>query len=324
MTDSMAHQAGPGPSSLKLAALSANSYHLDSPPFTGTAGPLGENVDDMERLASSLRNAASNLDDGNNSEASGDQTPAPFPRSGRGGGSRERMPTGGSTSRHSHQRGQSQVMQEGLKERNEAYARNNPHQNADGDVPNWHLDDPRHQQQTTNTSSTGAAGDASPHVISHSLSPPPFSSAGQGPLSTASTLRGNHNMTSNDPLLAHSLTGRAPRERESSRPSFTQISDSNSASNEDASSAAADGDADADEDLNEAEVDGDETAYVVRNPMGANGATNKVPTQSQTKVSVFFYKIQVYEGRTRFLTVFCSIHSIRRSTGSLAIVCPPR
>ncbi|GAC93176.1 nicotinate-nucleotide adenylyltransferase [Pseudozyma hubeiensis SY62] len=44
MTDS---QAGPGgPSSLKFAALSVQSFHLDSPPFTGTAvggaGPLDE------------------------------------------------------------------------------------------------------------------------------------------------------------------------------------------------------------------------------------------------------------------------------------------
>lgn len=80
MTDSMANQAGPGPSSFKLAALSANSFHLDSPPFTGTAGPLGEQYhqtssqrpdryghtdevgkvssDDVESLSSTLRSHA--------------------------------------------------------------------------------------------------------------------------------------------------------------------------------------------------------------------------------------------------------------------------
>jgi nicotinamide mononucleotide adenylyltransferase len=282
MTDSMAHQAGPGPSSLKLAALSANSYHLDSPPFTGTAGPLGENIDDIERLNSSLRNAALDIEDGHNSEASGDQTPAAaFQRM---SGSRERMSTGGSV--RQHQRRQSQVMQDGLNERNEAYARDQ-HALPDRDVPRWHLDDPRHQQQQQREATTGNAAveEQSPHIISHSLSPPPFSSAGQGPFSTASTLKGSSTLPLDPSSSSRSHIGRGHRRRESSRPSFTQISDSNSASNDDAASATADGDADADEDVNEAEADGDETAYVVRNPMAANGATSKVPTQSQTKVS---------------------------------------
>jgi nicotinamide mononucleotide adenylyltransferase len=272
MTDAMAHQSGPGPSSLKLAALSAYSYHLDSPPFTGTAGPLGENVDDVERLAASLRNAASNLDD-DVPEMEGDQTPATLSR--RRNGSNERN----QSVNRQIQRPQSQVMQDGLAERNEAYARDQHHL-IDGDVPQWHLDDPRHQRQQ----GAGGIDDASPHIISHSLSPPPFSSSGQGPLSTASTLRGKHTMPLSDPLHSQSQAEGSSRRRETSRPFFTQISDSNSASNEDASSAYADGDADADEDLNDAEVDGDDTAYIVRNTSGVNGAASKVPTQSQTKV----------------------------------------
>lgn len=278
MTDALAHQAGPGPSSLKLAALSANSYHLDSPPFTGTAGPLGENIDDVDRLSSSLRNAASTLDDVV-SETSGDQTPAPLHRR---GGSRERMLSNGSSQREQQQH-LSQVMQEGLKERDEVYARNH---NEDGDVPRWDLDDARHRHQLHRYPDNAPAArhdDGSPHVISHSLSPPPFSSSGQGPISTASALRGNAaaQMETSQPSWQ-----RASRRRETSRPSFTQISgDSNSASNEDAGSATADGDADADESANEAEADGDETAYVVRSPTGPSGSSNKVPTQSQTKVS---------------------------------------
>lgn len=290
----MAHQTGTGPSSLKLAALSAYSYHLDSPPFTGTAGPLGEHSEDYDRLNSSMKEAASNLeddDDNNNNhspDVSGDNTPAAASRT---SGLRERIPTSGS-SRHSHQ--SSQVMQEGLDERDEAYHQIQ-HKEGDVDVPKWHLDDPRHHHQNQNIAQhtnqqdiRSLANDGSSgHVLTNSLSPPPFSSSAQGPLAPS-----NKSILSPPHRESTHPEDRTPRRRESSRPAFTQISDSNSTSNEDASSAAADGDGDADADADadeepfEAEVDGDETAYIVRNSTGTiNGFTSKVPTQSQTKAS---------------------------------------
>jgi hypothetical protein len=284
MTDSMAHQAGPGPSSLKLAALSANSYHLDSPPFTGTAGPLGDT------LAEEHSERFNNLHD---LSISGDQTPAASGRRGGGESSRERALMEGSSSRHQHT-ASNQVMQEGLNERNELYAHNN--QTSNGDVPRWHLDDPRHQQQSRTIpgkDTEATPGVTSPHVISHSLSPPPFSSAGQGPLSAASTMRGGMAPSAHVNIDAAASERRGAHSRERSRPYFTQISDASSASYEESSSAAADGDADADESLLEAEVDGDETAHMARIP--SNGSANKVPTQSQTKVRHRYKPVEARE-----------------------------
>jgi hypothetical protein len=264
----MAHQAGP--SSLKLAALSAYSYHLDSPPFTGTAGPLGDNNDDYDRLNSSLRDHATNLaDDEISPDGSGDNTPAATSRA--GGGNRERIPTNGSGRRLQSRQG----MHEGLQEREEIYARhhNSDHQrNDNGDVPSWHLEGktPPHRQETPDQRSLAADGSSS-HFLSNSLSPPPFSSDAVGPLAGQSLEKSNS------------------QRREASRPAFAQVS-STTLSNEDASSsgatdADADVDADEEEEHHDAEADGNDTAVIPKSPFGAmNGFASKVPTQSQTKV----------------------------------------
>ena len=305
MTDSMAHQAGPGPSSLKLAALSANSYHLDSPPFTGAAGPLGENVDDFSRLdassSSSLRDGMQ-VDDGT-SATSSDHTPAPSLRS-------RSLHKGGAQSRESSQQQQHQLQhtrQESHRQHSREGAKGNGNIDGDAvygggfrtdrDVPRWHLDDPRnHDEQLAEYRQGSGLNESTlpPASLSQSLSPPPFSSSGQGPISSSASsavVDTNNNSSEADHLL--SSQGRAHRRRESSRPSFTQISHSNPTSTDDASnsSAAADGDADADESIHEGEVDGDDTVYVARGGVAgaggvssSNGAAKAVPTQSQTKV----------------------------------------
>lgn len=51
MTDS---QSGPNGPSLKFAALSVESYHLDSPPFTGTAVGGAANTDKLDEAGAAL------------------------------------------------------------------------------------------------------------------------------------------------------------------------------------------------------------------------------------------------------------------------------
>lgn len=284
MTDSMAHQSGPGPSSLKLAALSANSYHLDSPPFTGTAGPLGEYSDDYSKQSTSSSKEGPSHASEDGLLSSGEHTPGNT-LANRSHSQRGRTSTGDSDHIHhhllDHQRRRSQVMLEGLQAREEAYARDQHTTNAD--VPPWDLDDIRKQRNGSLVAPRTGNSTAHPN---HSLSPPPFSSSAQGPLApSTSTLRQGTPTLPQSPMATEE---RRHRTRESSRPSFTQISNSNSTSNEDAGSAEADGDADADESLHDGEVDGDETAYLTRPVLGLNGSAKVVPTQSQTKVSTKF------------------------------------
>jgi len=264
----MAHQAGP--SSLKLAALSAYSYHLDSPPFTGTAGPLGDNADDYDRLNSSLRDNATILaDEDINLDVSGENTPAAISRV--AGANRERVPTNGSGRQVQNKQG----MHEGLQEREEIYDRHHSsdhHQmNDNGDVPSWHLEGktPPHRQHTLDQRSL-ASDESSGHFLSNSLSPPPFSSDAVGPLGVGQPLEKNNHQRREMP----------------GRPAFAQVN-STTLSNEDASSsgatdADADVDADEEEEPHDTEADGNETAVI---PKGTtNGFASKVPTQSQTKV----------------------------------------
>lgn len=278
----MPNQAGPGPSSFKLAALSAQSYHLDSPPFTGTAGPLGEPLGSHEggwqqqqqQEPSSFSSA--NLTGQDMTPASSKPT-RPRMTSSSGAG----MPNLSSEAQGS--------------------------QASNSDVPRWSLDRPRQSAApnegagvpswlSSNSSaiaddSQGEDDGAPRATLSHSLSPPPFSSSGQGPMSSSVTSAGpaaaaaiastsaTNGSGINTPLSSY----RQHHRRESSRPSFTRISDSNSQSNGDGGSATtdADGDADASENSDpDGEVDGDETAYVVR---GRSSQPGRVPVQGQTK-----------------------------------------
>lgn len=268
------HQAGP--SSLKLAALSAYSYHLDSPPFTGTAGPLGENAEDYERFNLTLRDDG--REEGGISEASGDNTPAAVTRA--GAHHRERVPTSGSARLPQSSQG---VMQEGLQQREEAYARHHDDgqqgNNGKGDTSSWDMEAQGHDRHSM------AADGSSGHFLSNSLSPPPFSSSALGPLATSVAPAQDHPRTTE---------ANGSRRRESSRPAFAQIN-STTPSNEDGSSATTDADADVDADAEEGtyetEADGNPG---FRSSIGTiNGFGSKVPTQSQTKVSLSIYCMNV-------------------------------
>lgn len=76
MTDS---QAGPGgPSSLKFAALSVQSFHLDSPPFTGAAvGGAGPLVEAGQRLSSHDSDPPSHRSDSSSSQHQQPHSPSP-------------------------------------------------------------------------------------------------------------------------------------------------------------------------------------------------------------------------------------------------------
>lgn len=274
MTDSMSNQAGPGPSSFKLAALSAQSYHLDSPPFTGTAGPLGEHLghEGGHLQGQQPHNSLANV-------AEQDMTPA---------SSRPvRTPAAATTT----------TSAEGASSSAQGHAN---HAN-NSDVPRWSLDRPMpgamasHRDSVPSWLHSGSSAVVDDHnddsnraTLSHSLSPPPFSSSGQGPVQTSAPANSAPaaaatTSATQEPNTPMSTTPSRHRRRESSRPSFTQISDSNSQSNGDGGSATtdADGDADASENSDpDGEVDGDETAYVVR---GRSSQPGRVPIQGQTK-----------------------------------------
>jgi hypothetical protein len=229
---------------------------------------LGENVEDYERFNLALQK--DEIDEREMSRASGENTPAAVARS-----HRERVPTSGSA-RQQPQSSSQGMMQEGLQQREEAYARHHDdgRHNGNGDASSWDID-----QQVQGHHSMAADG-SSGHFLSNSLSPPPFSSSALGPLATPATAA----------MQDRSRTSEAngSRRRATSRPAFAQIN-STSMSNEDGSSATdADGDADADVDADaeegiyETKADGN---LGFRSSIGTiNGFSSKVPTQSQTKV----------------------------------------
>ncbi|EPQ31939.1 uncharacterized protein PFL1_00138 [Pseudozyma flocculosa PF-1] len=146
MTDS---QSGPGgPQSLKFAALSVQSYHLDSPPFTGAAvggkGPLdeaGQQILDAHHAAgteahpSGSRKAASSpLARSRKMTADGDDDP--YTRSlSQSGSSQNQHPASANAS----QQASLDVAGSGQRQR-------------DGDVPDWDLDGKTISREGSSTS----------------------------------------------------------------------------------------------------------------------------------------------------------------------------
>lgn len=346
MTDSMTpSQAGPGPSSFKLAALSAQSYHLDSPPFTGTAGPLGEvnPINHGEVVDRSSPNAQSTEGDYKNRSRSHkhsqSQTSSSTIDHSKASSSAqsvedtsERTPFAGASTNLSFT-GRGSSVDGNAKSRQNSYERRSKlggnmsgsvgnldaaissvtNQASDVDVPHWSLDEARRTRQSGNIGHdegdrTIAAdgGDITPgtelpkafnHLHSSSLSPPPFSSSGPGPIGTSQNKGG-----SNEDVTL-STAGKAPRKRESSRPTFTQTSYADAATShmEDAASSATgeadnngygygglydeDQDVDADDNIHppDGEVDGDDERPFVTQNGRSTGPQKKMPLQSQTQ-----------------------------------------
>lgn len=271
----MANQAGPGPSSFKLAALSANSFHLDSPPFTGTAGPLGHQLSRSHQpnegdhsLSSTLREESHVRPGESHNRSHGALDPHDMEP--RRNNSQARSDSHGS-------RGQGSDEIAGSVSSHE--------RNPNVDVPHWDLDASRPDFPDNEQGDHG--------IHNSSLSPPPFSSASQGPIPIS------YNRTGTTANAESTTQARSSRQREASRPVFTEISEGGATSNmEDAASSAADGDVDVVDDADaedtyfghhveaDGEVDGDEDPYVVRGPNGAGGPARRMPLQSQTKVSL--------------------------------------
>lgn len=351
MTDSMTpSQAGPGPSSFKLAALSAQSYHLDSPPFTGTAGPLGEvnpinhgevvdRTSPNAQLAQgeheaqmrthkhtpsqtttmtdrSIASTSTQSDADENAErtpfagastnlrltGTGSMTATGKAANSRQNSDERRSRAGGSTS---------------ISLANLDGAINSvTNQASDIDVPQWSLDEQRKLRHGDNIGHddfsqadrtiSADRGDITPgtelpksftSLHSSSLSPPPFSSSGPGPIGT---LQNRSGPNEDNPL---SSAGRQPRKRELSRPTFTQTSYADAATShmEDAASSATcdgdnngnghgglydeDQDVDADDNIHppDGEVDGDDERPFVSQNSRSVGPQKRMPLQSQTQ-----------------------------------------
>ncbi|MCO5555773.1 hypothetical protein L7F22_009318 [Adiantum nelumboides] len=355
MTDSMTpSQAGPGPSSFKLAALSAQSYHLDSPPFTGTAGPLGEvnpplnhgEVVDRSSPNAQLSSAESDYENrsrthkhsqSQTSSITDNNSIASSSAAAQSGGedNAERTPfAGASTNLAFTGRGSSTSAGRAANSRQNSDERRSrggisgsvtnldgavssvTNQASDVDVPQWSLDESRRTKYSANIGNddtnqgdrtiSADGGDITPgtdlrksfnHLHSSSLSPPPFSSSGPGPIGTSQNKGG-----SNEDITL-STSGQKPRIRELSRPTFTQTSYADAATShmEDAASSATgdadnngnghgglydeDQDADADDNIHppDGEVDGDDERPFVSQNGRNTGPQKKMPLQSQTQ-----------------------------------------
>ena len=263
MTDSL---SGPGgPTSLKFAALSVQSYHLDSPPFTGAAvggkGPLDE-------AGSQLANDQ----DHSGAEREGRKAAnSPLARSIK---MEELQEEEDPYTRSLSQTRTSSRPGEPSRERTSSVQRDQKASNPasrDGDVPNWDLDG---QEAPSRQNSSASLATISPRKQVQPLSSATNTGNGEARAQASSSPATNDQSTRTDASHTQESTRRRgssnSAESETGRPAYTQFSVDVDGQEDAASSTGKDD-----------EVDGDE-GVVWRAGMLRNGY---VPRQGQTKVS---------------------------------------
>lgn len=263
MTDS---QAGPGaPSSLKFAALSVQSYQLDSPPFTGAAvgggGPLDEAGQRLQNRSSDA-SGASLYDNGSTSRPSNAvrrSSTSPLNKSSSLHAAHE--------DRDPYVRSMSQTRVSTANEDPDANdtapqgsPSRNPHSNHNVDVPSWDLD---HNGSTGSRLSSRAHSSASLATLSPNKTIVGLSISQQ----QVDPHAGRRNGTASSASAVSKQPQTLPSPDE--RPSYSQFAEEPD-SQEDAGSSAADVDD---------EVDGDER---VSHSNGIKTRDSRVPRQGQT------------------------------------------